>query len=244
MAVCTLLPYALGARGPFITEDLGISRTALGSLTTVMYTVGAVLSPVAGPLVDRFGGRRSLVVAFATGGLGVAVAAAGGRHYAGLVAGAAVFGVSVAFGNPATNQLAARVVQAGRHGIVTGVKQSGVQIGAFLAGLVLPGVAGAAGWRAALGGCGLLGAAGLALTVRYVPRPSEERHAAATRAVPADETAPEGRRSRALGRRLDRAVNRLTAFALLMGVGVGAVGAYLPLYTVEELGFSRGTAGL
>ena len=93
MAVCTFLPYALGALGPFITDDLGITRTALGSLTTVMYAVGAVLSPVAGPLVDRFGGRRSLVVAFATGGLGVATAAVGGRHYAGLVAGAAVFGV-------------------------------------------------------------------------------------------------------------------------------------------------------
>ena len=244
MAVCTLLPYALGALGPFITDDLGISRTALGSLTTVMYTVGAVLSPVAGPLVDRFGGRRSLVVAFATGGLGVAVAAAGGRHYAGLVAGAAVFGISVAFGNPATNQLAARVVQTGRHGIVTGVKQSGVQIGAFLAGLVLPGVAGAAGWRVALGGCAFLGAAGLVLTGRYVPRPSEERRAAATRAVPPGETAADGRPTRALRRRLDRAVNRLTVYALLMGFGVGAVGAYLPLYTVEELGFSRGTAGL
>ena len=29
-----------------------------------------------------------------------------------------------------------------------------------------------------------------------------------------------------------------------MGFGVGAVSAYLPLYAVEELGFSRGTAGL
>src|SRR2546430_10985472 len=91
MAVCTFLPYALGALGPFITDDLGITRTALGSLTTVMYAVGAVLSPVAGPLVDRFGGRRSLVVAFATGGLGVATAAAGGRHHPGLVGRAAGF---------------------------------------------------------------------------------------------------------------------------------------------------------
>src|SRR2546428_2399419 len=157
--------------GRFIPDDLGITRGALGSLTRVMYAVGAVLSPVAGPLVDRFGGRRSLVVACATGGLGVATAAVGGRHYAGLVAGAAVFGVSVAFGNPATNQLAARVVQAGRHGIVTGVKQSGVQIGAFLAGLVLPGVAGAAGWRSALGGCARLGAVGVEVTGPELSRP-------------------------------------------------------------------------
>jgi MFS family permease len=244
MAACTLLPYALGALGPFITDELGITRTALGSLTTVMYAVGAALSPLAGPLVDRFGGRRSLAVSFATGSLGVAVAAASGRHYAGLVAGAAVFGISVAFGNPATNQLAARGVAAGRHGLVTGVKQSGVQIGAFLAGLVLPAVADAAGWRAALGGCALVGAVGLVLTGRFVPRPSAV--VAATSPPEAGRgvaSAADGRRPGARGR-LDRAVNRLTVYALLMGFGVGAVGAYLPLYAVEQLGFTRATAGL
>jgi predicted MFS family arabinose efflux permease len=238
MAVCTFLPYAFGALGPFITDDLRITRTALGSLTTVMYAVGAVLSPVAGPLVDRFGGRRSLMVAFASGGLGVAVAASAGRHYAGLLAGAGVFGISIAFGNPATNQLAARVVQAGRHGIVTGIKQSGVQVGAFLAGFVLPRVADVAGWRAALGSCALLGAAGLALAGRFVPGPSDG--AGTADGTAAAERVPAG----AAPRRFDRAVNRLAVYALLMGFGVGAVSAYLPLYAVEELGFARGTAGL
>ena len=244
MAVCTLLPYALGALGPFITDDLGITRTALGSLTTVMYAVGAALSPLAGPLVDRFGGRRSLAVAFAAGALGVAMAAAGGHHYAGLVAGAAVFGISVAFGNPATNQLAARLVTAGRHGLITGVKQSGVQAGAFLAGLVLPAVAGAAGWRAALGGCALLGTVGLVLTGRYVPRPSPGAGRPDPSVSSLGSAAADGWRPPAGRRRLDRAVNRLTVYALLMGFGVGAVGAYLPLYAVEELGLTRATAGL
>jgi predicted MFS family arabinose efflux permease len=203
-----------------------------------MYAVGAVLSPVAGPLVDRFGGRRSLMVAFASGGLGVAVAASAGRHYSGLLAGAGVFGISIAFGNPATNQLAARVVQAGRHGIVTGIKQSGVQVGAFLAGFVLPRVADATGWRAALGSCALLGAAGLVLAGRFVPHPSEGE-GTADRAADADRVP-----ARAAPLRFDRAVNRLAVYALLMGFGVGAVSAYLPLYAVEELDFSRGTAGL
>jgi MFS family permease len=232
MAVCTFLPYALGALGPFVTDDLGITRTALGSLTTVMYAVGGALSPVAGPLVDRFGGRRSLALAFVTGALGVAVAAAAGRYYGGLMAGSAVFGISIAFGNPATNQLAARSVRAGRHGLVTGVKQSGVQVGAFLAGLVLPAVAEAAGWRPALGGCAVLGVAGLVLTARYVPSPSAGMGRAGREAAPSPPPT------------LDRAVDRLAVYALLMGFGVGAVSAHLPLYAVEELDFSRGTAGL
>ena len=74
-----------------------------------------------------------------------------GGHYAGLVAGSALFGIAIAFGNPATNQLAARSVRAGQHGIVTGIKQSGVQVGAFLAGFVLPRAAETTGWRPALG---------------------------------------------------------------------------------------------
>jgi predicted MFS family arabinose efflux permease len=36
----------------------------------------------------------------------------------------------------------------------------------------------------------------------------------------------------------------LTAYSTLMGLGVGAVSAYLPLYAVEELGMGRRAAGL
>lgn len=250
MAVSTFLPYALGALGPFITDDLGITRTALGTLTTVTYLVGGALSPVAGPLVDRFGGRRSLTATFAGGTLAMVVVAAFGHHYAGLVAGSAVFGIAVAFGNPATNQLAAGAVEAGRHGIVTGIKQSGVQVGAFLAGFVLPRIAESGGWRPAVGGCAVLGVAGLALTRWYVPRrtPGE----AATSSSAASSSSPSSgsgtgtadRRSGAGSPRLGRSVDHLMVYALLMGYGVASVGAYLPLYAVEELGFSRGTAGL
>ena len=85
------------------------------------------------------------------------------------------------------------------------------------------------------------------LTAEFVPRMSAvggnptvaEAGAAEAGAKSVTERRPRPRR-----RRLDRAVNRLTVYALLMGFGVGAVGAYLPLYAVEELGLTRGTAGL
>ena len=111
MVMSTFLGYAFGALGPFIIDDLDLSRTALGSLTTVMYLVGSVLSPVIGPLVDRFGGRRSLLTLFAVGTAAILVAAAA-PGYGGLMAGAALAGVAVALGNIATNQLIARHVHA------------------------------------------------------------------------------------------------------------------------------------
>jgi predicted MFS family arabinose efflux permease len=119
---------------------------------------------------------------------------------------------------------------------VTGVKQSGVQVGAFLAGFVLPGVADAAGWRPALGGCAAMGVAGLVLTRWFAPGPSGEAPAAPVSGA----RAGAGSERPTLGPEVDQ----LAVYALLMGFGVGAVSAYLPLYAVEELGFSRGTAGL
>src|SRR5439155_17971380 len=96
----------------------------------------------------------------------------------------------------------------------------------------------------ALGGCALLGTVGLVLTGRYVPRPSPGAGRPGPAVSSPGPTAADGRRTRTGRRRLDRAVNRLTVYALLMGFGVGAVGAYLPLYAVEELGLARETAGL
>jgi predicted MFS family arabinose efflux permease len=230
MVMSTFLGYAFGALGPFIIEDLGLSRTALGSLTTVMYFVGSVLSPVLGPLVDRFGGRRSLLALFAVGSAGIVVAAAA-PGYAGLVAGAALAGVAVALGNIATNQLIARHVEPTRQGILTGVKQSGVQVGAFLAGATLPALAEAWGWRWALAGSALLAGAGVAGTLVTVP------HHSGRFELPHD-------LGEAGSGPLGPAVNRLTAYSTLMGLGIGAAAAYLPLYAVEELGTGRRTAGL
>jgi predicted MFS family arabinose efflux permease len=231
MVVSTFVGYAFGALGPFIIDDLGLSRTALGSLTTVMYFVGSALSPVLGPLVDRFGGRRSLLALFAVGSAGTLVVAAS-PGYGGLVAGAALAGVAVALGNIATNQLIARHVEPTRQGILTGVKQSGVQVGAFLAGAALPALAEAWGWRWALAASALIAAGGVAGTLLTVPSHT---------CVPQ----PSGRRlMNASTGPLGTAVNRLTAYSTLMGLGVGAAGAYLPLYAVEELGTSRRAAGL
>jgi cyanate permease len=229
MVVSTFVGYAFGALGPFIRDDLGLSRTALGSLTTVMYFVGSVLSPVLGPLVDRFGGRRSLLTLFAVGSAGTLTAAAA-PGYGGLLVGAALAGVGVALGNIATNQLIARHVEPTRQGVITGVKQSGVQVGAFLAGAALPALAEAWGWRWALASSALIAVAGVVGTLFTVPYHSGRFE------MPHQPKAGSGP--------LGPAVNRLTAYSTLMGLGIGAAAAYLPLYAVEELGTGRRSAGL
>ena len=75
MTVSTFMMAALGALGPLIRDDLDISRSSLGAFTTVMFAIGALLSPVAGRVVDDIGGRRLLVALFMLAGACFAAAA-------------------------------------------------------------------------------------------------------------------------------------------------------------------------
>lgn len=67
MAISAYTQFLLGVLGPLLTEDLGLSRTQLGSLTTAIFVLGGLGAPLVGPLVDHLGGRRVLVLIFLTG---------------------------------------------------------------------------------------------------------------------------------------------------------------------------------
>jgi predicted MFS family arabinose efflux permease len=228
MGTASVVAFIIGALAPFLTEDLGLSRASLGLLVSGMIAIAAVLSPVAGWLVDRLGGRPMLLAIFvltAVGMLAMAVA----PTYLWLLAGAAVAGIAAAFGNPATNQLISRHIARGAQGTVIGVKQSGVQLATFVTGLVLPTLATAFGWRRALAVSALTPAVGLAATFLVVPAAGAEP----TPPAPAED---------ARGR--TRGITRLTVYGALMGVAVSAVGAYTVLFAVERLGVSATLGGL
>lgn len=228
MAAGTLTQFALGVLAPFLRADVGLSRAQLGSLTTVFFLVGALLSPFAGRLVDRVGGRGTLLGMFALSAAGLAgMAAAAG--YATLAVAVAVAGIGTALVNPVTNQLIAVHVPRGRQGVITGVKQSGVQAGGFVAGAALPPLALLLGWRGAVLIAAGLALTGVAATRLVVPRPAD----GGVQVADADRRPPPG-----------RFVRWLAAYAFLMGAGVSAVGAFLVLYGVEALGLGEARAGL
>ncbi|MFF6886061.1 MFS transporter [Streptomyces sp. NPDC012421] len=174
MAFSMLQLFLLGALGPRLVDRLGVSETVLGLTTTVGFGTAAVLSPVGGRIVDRVGPRRSLVALLVLSAVALAlIGAAPGPGL--LLAAVAVGGLPQALANPATNKAILASVPAPRRGAVTGTKQSGVQLGAFAAGLPLALAAGAIGWRGAV-----WVAAGAALLAAVW----------AWRALPADAPAP------------------------------------------------------
>ncbi len=149
MTMPMLILYAIGALGPFLIRDLQIQPGLLGYVTMSTFGLASLMSPWSGPVVERFGSRRSLGLLF------YAVAVAYGLivtlpGFTGIVCAVAVCGVAQALSNPVTNLLIAQRVPVQKRAFAVGLKQSGVQMGALFAGFALPSMAMALGWRGAL----------------------------------------------------------------------------------------------
>lgn len=226
MAAATFSAASLGILAPFVIDDLGITRAALGVVIAVINIAGALLSPIAGRVTDRVGGKAAIVALFlAAASTFVLFGIAPG--YLVLLLGAIVGGFSQASANPSTNKLIVEDLPVGQRGVVTGIKQSGVQAGIFLGGLIVPSLAVTLGWRGAYLIVAALPAM-LALASLWV--------------VPAAATTPEERRVRTRGR-LPPAIGWLAGYGFLMGLS-GAVTFLVPLFAVEAVGLDPRAAGL
>jgi MFS family permease len=220
MAAATFTTHSLGILATFIIDDLGISRAQLGAVVAVVNIAGAVLSPAAGRITDRVGGKRAIVALFVIAGatyviMGTAVG------YVMLLVGALAGAFSQASANPATNKLIAEDLPAGERGVITGIKQSGVQVGIFLGGITVPSLAIALGWRGAY------------LMVAVLPLVFA---LAALWVVPSAPDTSSDRRRRQHSR-LPAAIWWLAGYGLLMGFS-GSVTYLIPLFTEEALGMS------
>jgi nitrate/nitrite transporter NarK len=233
MATSTFPGYAFGVLGPELVTTFGLSRFALGLLTACFFLVGGGLSLMAGQAVDRFGGKSVMTISFVVTGvamLGMAVAPV----YPILLAMAALAGIATAAGNPMTNKLIALSLPPGRRGLTMGAKQAGVQVGAFLAGALLAPLAVVLGWRMALGVSAAIPFLAVLAGMLLVPSDGDSPHVGRGTS---GEQAP-GRLDQ-----LPSGVRWLALYAFLMGSGVAAVNAYLPLYLVEVGGTSSAVAG-
>ena len=229
MGTGTYAGYAFGVLGPHIIDEFEISRFQLGLLTTSFFLVGGPLSLAAGRATDRFGARRVMLLAFGISALATVAMAIAPAYPAMLLASAAA-GLGLAAGNPVTNKLIAIHLPPGRRGLVMGGKQAGVQVGAFLAGALLAPLAVQLGWREALAWSAVVPTIGLAVALLIVP---------GDRGLHADE----GSSPEMPGAGLPPGVRWLTAYAFLMGSGIAAINAYLPLYLVERGGAAPEVAG-
>jgi MFS family permease len=225
LAAATFAISAIGVLAPKLESAFGLSRAGVGLLTSLMFLGAAIGSGPAGKLTDT---RRPASV------LGLSMAAfAGAVALMALAPGRAVLLLAVglaglAYGgvNPPTNVVVAGRL-ARRVGFFLGLKQSGVPLGGLVAGIVLPPVAIAYGWRVSVGlAAAVCGVAAIAVVLIRDAR---------------GVVLPGSRPGRGAGR---RQIAALGTFGFVMAGSQWVFLTYLVLFLTEELHFGLALAGL
>ncbi len=207
-----------------LIDRFGIARSQIGLLVTATSLVGALASPFFGRVTDRIGAVAATRNVLALGMITL-TAFALAPSYGFLVLAALAAGLPNGWSNPATNSLIVGNVPVGSRGIVTGVKQSGVQFGTFLGGLLLPVFAGLWDWRLAVLMFLLMPVAGLVgMRGRANPTEHEVRAESAHVAIPT-------------------AVKWIAVYGTLSGLAISALFWFLPLFAEESQRWSPQAAG-
>lgn len=224
MTIATFPIIVFSVLAADLITDLDVSRAQVGLLVTATALVGALLSPFFGRLTDSIGPVSS--VRWVLGiGMTTLVLVSIAPSYVVLFAAALATGIPNGWSNPSTNSLLVDNVPVGQRGVLTGIKQSGVQVGTFLGGLLLPVFAGLWNWRVAVG----LFAAIPVVTL----------------------FAMWGRRD-AHDRRIDiewgkaavpTSVRWLALYGTLSGLATSAMFGFLPLFAEEDQGWTGQGAG-
>ena len=225
MGVATFGQSGFGVIASDLIGEFSIERWQIGALVSASGFTGALLSPMFGRVTDRLGSVKSV-----TGVLLVSMAAMAmisvSPSYVVLFGGAILTGLPNGWTNPATNALIVDNVAAGARGFITGIKQSGVQAGAFLGGLLLPALTNLAGWRVAWATFLVFPIVALAAMWRRPEVRREPRTAGMPRAP------------------IPTAVKWIAVYGTLTGLGVSSTTTFLPLFAQEDQGWTKAQAGL
>lgn len=153
---------------PFVRSEFHLTFAEAGLVVNFSFVGGFLTIAMAGLAVDALGDRFVLVVGgILTGVAGCLVAAAPNLWI--LLGVLFVLGVGVATVTPAGSVAVRRAFPLRLRGMVMSIRQTGIPFGYFLAALLLPAIALAHGWRAAVAVSGIVSVA-VAVVVRVLYR--------------------------------------------------------------------------
>lgn len=133
---------------PLAAADFGVSPILVGVFVSGVYGTAAFTALVSGGFLARYGPVRvsQACLAFAAASLACAALA----HPAALAAAVLLMGCAYGPATPASSALLASRTPPAWMNLIFSIRQTGVPLGNMLAGAVLPALALAAGWRAAV----------------------------------------------------------------------------------------------
>ena len=147
-AMVAMALLTIPAMAPPVALALDISPTYVGVYIALAYAGAMTASLASGGAVGRWGAMRVSQAGLLLCAAGLALSALPSVAAVGL--GAVLVGLGYGPITPASSHLLARTTPAHRMSLVFSIKQTGVPLGAALAGAVVPGLQQLTGWQAAL----------------------------------------------------------------------------------------------
>lgn len=147
-AMVAMALLTVPAMAPRVAAALDVSATYIGVYIAIAYAGAIVASLASGAAVGRYGSIRVSQLGLLLCAAGLALSALASVPMVAL--GAVLLGMGYGPVTPASSHLLARTTPAHRMSLVFSVKQTGVPLGAALAGAIVPGLQEVAGWQAAL----------------------------------------------------------------------------------------------
>jgi MFS family permease len=147
-AMVAMALLTIPAMAPRVAQAVAISPAYVGVYIALAYAGAMVASLASGGAVGRWGAIRVSQAGLLLCAAGLALSAL--PSVAAIAAGALLVGIGYGPITPASSHLLARTTPAHRMSLVFSVKQTGVPLGAALAGAIVPGLQELTGWQPAL----------------------------------------------------------------------------------------------
>ncbi len=226
----------LPSLAPLLREDLGLSVAQAGSVLSAFYFGRFVVSLPAGWLTDRFGARVTWLAGQAVTAAFLLVTSRTGTYLT-LLLGLAGTGLGFGGANPSSQRAVMEWFPRASRATAVAIRQTGAPLGGALGAMILPALALASGWRAAVATAG-----GLMLTVFVISalayrRP--RRSALALEEAPAPGEPTGGSPARSPRSRVAMLAGATALFSCVQICWT----SYLSLYLHDALGYSVTAAG-
>jgi MFS family permease len=226
---------------PALAAERGWSDAVVGYLAS-LNTLGAILFLALGaPFLRRMGSVRALQAGLALGIVGLTLLLPPFSLAAAMAA--LLIGMGYGPSSPAGNDVLHRTAPLRRRAMIFSIKQAGVPVGGIIAGLSLPPIVAAFGWRVSLLASGIFVLVVL-LSVQPMRasldagRTRDQRLTMRTFLSPANLLAPLAALT------ASTSLLRLAAAGACLAVGQGIWFAYLMTFAVSALGYDLGAAGV
>jgi predicted MFS family arabinose efflux permease len=226
----TSIRFGLPILAPFWRDALHLSLAQVGLLLGA-FDLGALLLFIPlGALADRWG-EPAVLAAGSLFTAAMAAAATLARDIATLAFMLAIAGLGYGSGQTAGTKAVAAAFGPGGRGTAMGVRQSGLPLGGFIAALLLPPLAAAFGWRAALAA-----AAGVCAI------PGVLCWVALRNGTPESPASPQPLAARLVEILRNPGIRRTTVVATLLVVAQFCYQGYLALYLADHFGWKKEVA--